>query len=144
MKTASNAERMRRLFDEAWNDGDLAVVEEVVADSFRFSRGGDSREGGPELYAHLIDISREMFPDMHYTVEDLFVGEGGSKVAVRWEMAGTHEGTYQGVEPTGEHVEMQGLEINHFADGQLVETWTHPNWVGFLETVGALPLGSGE
>lgn len=144
METSENAERMRRLLDRGWNNDDTAVVDEIVADDFVFRRGGEIHEGGPELYKDLIAFSKETFPDMEYSLEDVIVGAGGDKVVIRWTMTGTHEGEYKGVEPTNQRVEVEGIEINRFEDGALVETWTHPNWVGFLEDVGALPLDGSE
>jgi steroid delta-isomerase-like uncharacterized protein len=138
--TADNEERVRRLFEEAWNQNRTDVVADIVADDFVFSRGGEPTAGGPELYRELISSSRETFPDMTFTLEDVVTGDDGEKVVVRWTMTGTHEGPFKGVDPTHRQVEMEGIEINRFEGGRLVETWTNPNWVGFLEDVGVLPL----
>ncbi|MGQ3331068.1 ester cyclase [Halorubrum sp. FL23] len=140
MTDSSNARRMRQLFEEAWTDGDLEVIDEIVADGFVFTRGGEIQTGGPELYKSLIRTTREMFPDMEYRVDDVIVGDGGDAVTVRWTVTATHEGGYKGVEPTNQTIEMEGLELNKFEDGRLVETCTYPHWVGFLEDVGVLPL----
>lgn len=140
----SNAERMRRLFERAWNDGDMDVVDEIVSEDFVFSRGGDAQAGGPELYRELIAFTSDTFPDMAFELEDVIVGEDGETVVVRWTMVGTHEGPYKGVAPTGQRVTIDGVEINRFDDGELAETWTYPNWVDFLEEVGALPYEEGD
>lgn len=140
MTGTENARRMRRLFDRAWTEGKLDVVDEIVADEFVFSRQGSGGEGGPGHYRDLIVSTRDVFPDMEYSIEDLIVGEGGDKIVIRWRMTGTHEGEYKGVQPSHEPVEMEGIEINRFEDGSLVETWTYPNWVGFLEERGVLPI----
>lgn len=135
-----NVMLIRRLFDEAWTDGDLEVVDEIVSDDFVFDRSGRVQTGGPALYRDLIRYSRDVFPDMAFEIDDMIVSSAGDEVAVRWTMTGTHEGEYKGVAPTGQEVELEGLEFNTFADGQLVETCTHPNWEAFLESVGVLPL----
>jgi len=140
MAREANAERMRRLFDQGWTEGNLAVVDEIVDEQFVFTRGGVVQEGGPGLYRDLIRSTREMFPDMAYSLDDVIVGDDGATVVIRWTMTGTHEGAYQGIDPTGQTIEMEGLEINTFEDGHLVETCTHPHWEGFLEDVGVLPL----
>ncbi|QAU14582.1 DUF4440 domain-containing protein (plasmid) [Halorubrum sp. BOL3-1] len=135
---------MRRLFNEVWTDGNLDVVDEIVADEFVFTRGGEIQTGGVELYKSLVRSTREMFPDMEYTLDDVLVGEDGNAVTVRWTVTATHEGEYMGIEPTHQTIEMEGLELNKFEDGRLVETCTHPHWEGFLEDVGVLPLSSTE
>lgn len=140
MAPSDNVKQMRRLYERAWNEGDADVVDEVVDDDFVFNRGGVVHEGGADLYKELIDFSRETFPNMEYSLEDVIGGEDGNKVVIRWEMTGTHEGEYKGIPPTGQTVEMEGIEINRFEDGKLVEMWTHPNWIGFLEDIGTLPF----
>lgn len=142
MDESPNARRMRRLFDEAWTAGNTEIVDDIVSEEFVFTRGGEIQEGGPELYRDLIESTREMFPDMSYSIDDVVVGDGGDTVVLRWTVTGTHEGTYQGIEGTGQEIEMEGLELNKFEDGKLVETCTHPHWAGFLEDVGVLPVDS--
>ncbi|ELZ43716.1 hypothetical protein C464_16242 [Halorubrum coriense DSM 10284] len=116
------------------------MVDEVVADAFVFTRGGEVQTGGAELYKNLIRTTREMFPDMEFRVDDVIVGEDGDAVTVRWIMTGTHKGEYKGVESTDQTIEMEGLELNKFEDGRLVETCTYPHWVGFLEDIDVFPL----
>ncbi len=140
MTDHDNADRIRRLFDEAWTGRDLTVVDDIVAEDFVFTRGGEVQAGGAALYKDLIRHTAEMFPDMAFALDDVVVGDGGDAVTVRWTVTGTHEGEYMGVEPTGRTIEMEGLELNRFEDRQLVETCTHPHWEGFLEEVGVLPV----
>ncbi|MFC7059187.1 ester cyclase [Halovenus salina] len=140
MNEHENATQMRRLFEQAWTDNNLDVVDEIVDEEFVFTRGGGVQEGGSELYKDLIRHTREMFPDMEYSLDEVIVGDGGDAVTVRWTVTATHEGEYMGIEPTHQTIEMEGLELNRFEDGRLVEACTHPHWEGFLEDVGVLPL----
>lgn len=140
MNEHENATQMRRLFEQAWTDNNLDVVDEIVDEEFVFTRGGVVQEGGSELYKDLIRHTREMFPDMEYSLDEVIVGDGGDAVTVRWTVTATHEGEYMGIEPTHQTIEMEGLELNRFEDGRLVEACTHPHWEGFLEDVGVLPL----
>jgi predicted ester cyclase len=41
-----------------------------------------------------------------------------------------------GVEPTGREVELTAIEINRFADGQLIETWTQSDQLGLMDQLG--------
>lgn len=129
---------MRRLIDGVWNDEDPSVAEEIVAP--RFSLPGREVPGGlegPELYRRLADQTREAFPDMVYTIEDVLVD--AEKVAVRWTMRGTHEGVLFGVSPTGATVEVPGIEIDRFEDELLVASWIQTDELGILEQIGGLP-----
>jgi len=140
MDDTTNADRIRRLFDEAWTGDNLKIVDDIVADDFVFARGGTVQEDGPALYRDLVEGAREMLPDMEHTLDDVVVGDDGDVVTVRWTVTGTFAGEYKGVQPTGEEIEMEGLELNYFEDGTPVETCTYPHRDGFLEDVGVLPL----
>lgn len=142
--TTQNEERLRRLFDGVWNDEDPAVAEEIVAREYVIhDRDLAAELRGPELYRALAEETRAIFPDATFTVEDAVAA--GEKVTVRWTMTGTHEGPGLGVEPTGETVELEAIEIDQFEDGKLTQTWTQSDMLGLLEQVGAAPtFGEGD
>ena len=137
-----NTDRLRRLFDGVWNDEDPAVAGELVAaDYVIHDRELAEQLQGPELYRALAEGTREVFRDMSFVIEDTVAA--GEKVALRWTMTGTHQGSMMGEEPTGREVELKAVEINRFADGMLAETWTQSDMLGLMEQVGAMP-GDGQ
>lgn len=130
--------KARRLIEGVWNGEEPSVADELVSSSFVLP--GHEIPGeitGPELYKHLAEQTRSVFPDVHYAIEDVLVD--GSRVAVRWTMTGTHEGVVFGVAPTGEKVQIPGIEIDRFEDGQLVAAWIQTDELGILEQIGGLP-----
>ena len=138
-----NTERLRRLFDGAWNGEDTSIADELVAvDYVIHDREFAQQLRGPELYRALADGTREVFPDMSFVIEDTVAA--GDEVALRWTMTGTHQGSMMGEEPTGRTVELKAVEINRFEDGKLAETWTQSDMLGLMEQVGALPSGGGQ
>jgi predicted ester cyclase len=76
----------------------------------------------------------EGFPDLRLTVEDA-VGEG-ELVAQRVHFRGTHTGVFQGLPPTHKTVSFSGLELNRFADGEVVEHWFQLDALGLLQQLG--------
>jgi len=135
---SEHVDRLRRLFDGVWNGEDPSVAESLVhPDYLIHDRALAEERRGPTLYRALADGTREAFPDMAFAVEDTVAQ--GNRVALRWTMTGTHEGSIMGEEPTGEAVELAAVEINRFEDGLLAETWTQSDMLGLLEQVGALP-----
>jgi predicted ester cyclase len=76
----------------------------------------------------------EGFPDLRITVEDA-VGEG-ELVAQRVHFRGTHTGVFQGLPPTHKTVSFSGLELNRFADGEVVEHWFQLDALGLLQQLG--------
>lgn len=133
----STAERIRRLFDGVWNDGDPSVADDLVHPKYVIhDREVPPDLDGPAGYRWLAESTRAIFPDATFTVDDV-VADGGT-VAVRWTMIGTHDGDGLGVEPTGEVVTLTAVEMDRFEDGLLAESWVESDMLGVLEQVGAV------
>jgi predicted ester cyclase len=114
-----NKRAMRRVFEEAFNEGRLDVVDECVS-----SRGVDRHpfaEDEPDFPAHLkaaIAMLRGVLPDLHMSVDDL-IGEN-DRVAARVTLTGTHTGEpFFGIEPTGRAVHVEQFHIVAFGDDGL-------------------------
>jgi steroid delta-isomerase-like uncharacterized protein len=76
------------------------------------------------------------FPDLHFTMEDQFVV--GDRVAVRWHATGTHRGPLREVPPTGRSIAIDGLIIDRFADGVVVERWEQWDQPRMLQQLGLM------
>ena len=63
----------------------------------------------------------------------------GDKVAARFTMRGTHQGPFFGVPPTGTDIEVQALNLYHLSDGKFIAERGHPDMLGLLQQIGALP-----
>jgi predicted ester cyclase len=130
-------ERIRRLVDGVWNRTDPSVADELVHEDYTLPAEdlpGDFT--GPNLYRGLAEETHEAFDDLTFEIEQVLVD--GDEVAVRWTMSGIHSGPLFGVAPSGEEVEVQGIEIDRFADGQLVASWIHTDEKEILEQIGGL------
>ena len=128
---------IRRLFDDAFNRGKLAILEELLTpDSIthlQTSGFPNNRTGFKQLIASL----RLAFPDLHCTVEDEI--SEGEKLASHWTMRGTHKGFFMGSQPTGRLINVQGLIFAHTADGRIVEGWILIDQMGMLQQLGMVP-----
>jgi predicted ester cyclase len=85
----------------------------------------------------VVQAFRTAFPDLHFTIEDLFVAR--EKVVVRSTARGTHQGTFLGVPPTGQRVEFRAADIHRVAHGLIVDTWHLEDFFSFLVEVKAFP-----
>jgi steroid delta-isomerase-like uncharacterized protein len=79
----------------------------------------------------------DAFPDLKRPVDDL-VAEA-DRVVARWRSVGTHEGDFQGIPPTGKHIETSGITIFRVADGKIVEEWSESDMLGMLQQLGVIP-----
>ena len=59
------------------------------------------------------------FPDLRHNIVDL-VAEG-DKVAVRFNVAGTHKGELQGIPPTDKKVSFGAMDFITLIDGKIAE-----------------------
>src|SRR5262245_28972378 len=118
----ANIETSRRLIEEGFGQGRLELLDELCADGFV---SHDPMAGDQDVDAVKQTISgyREAFPDLTFTVEDIFDAE--DKVVMRWSGVGTFEHEFMGLAPTGESGDpVKGISIDRYDDdGKLVETW---------------------
>lgn len=69
---------------------------------------------------------REAFPDYTFSVGLLI--ESDDLVVSNWTVQGTHTGAvFNGVQPTGKPVTINGTAILRLRDGQIVEHWGGPH-----------------
>jgi steroid delta-isomerase-like uncharacterized protein len=86
-------------------------------------------------------MMRGGFPDIQWTLEEM-VAET-DKVAARFTMRGTHQGTFFGVPPTGKNIEVKAMSFYRFSGGQFVEEHGQPDLLGLLQQIGAIPSNQG-
>ena len=78
---------------------------------------------------------RGAFPDWHSSREET-VGEG-ENIAERW--TGTHQGEFQGIAPTGMHVQVPGAVFYRIACGKIVEFRGVFDGVAMMRQLGDVP-----
>lgn len=134
---AENEKLVRKYPEEAINEGNLDVVDEIVATDLVW-RGNILPEPleGPEEVKEFVSMVRTAFPDIEATVEGVIAGD--DKVVLQDRITGTHEGEFMGIEGTGREVEIQGIEIIRIEDGQLVEGRAQADTMDLLQQLGFL------
>lgn len=143
MSVEENKAIGRRAFEEIWNQGNLAAIDELY-DANQVSHGlGMDVPPGTAGLKQFVSIYRTAYPDTHFTIEDQ-VAEG-DKVVTRWSATGTHLGQLMDIAPTGKRVTVTGIAINRIVGGKIVETWNNFDALGQLQQLGVVPApGQGE
>jgi predicted ester cyclase len=79
------------------------------------------------------------FPDL--AVEVLEAVAYGEKAAVRWRATGTFSGTarFEGLEPNGARMEIEGLDLLTIRDGLIRENRAYTNATEIARQLGAMP-----
>jgi predicted ester cyclase len=134
---AENLALARRLYEEAWGDGDVGVIRALAAPDLVDHHHA---QHGPESFERSAGALRRSFPDL------LFVLEGqraeGEMVTTRWTASGTDLGGVLWYPPTGKKATFSGVYTDRFSDGRLVEHWGESDTAGLLRQLG-LPTPGG-
>src|SRR6266516_4589928 len=121
MSTTENKTLIRRLFNEGFNQGNLAVVDDLFHRDF-VDRSTPDQPPGTQGVKDYIAMVRTGFPDITITIEDLIAEE--DKIVVRTTWRGTHQGEYESMIPTGKQVTRTMLQIFRILNGRLYEEWS--------------------
>jgi len=138
MSTETNKTQYRRTLEEVFNQGDLAIVDELVAPDFLnhdVPPGMNSR--GPDSTRQIARMLRTAFPDLHFTIEEL-VAEADT-VAGRVTMRGTHLGPFQGIPATGRSFEQAQTHFVRFREGFAIEHRAVRDDLGMMRQLGVIP-----
>lgn len=92
---------------------------------------------GPTGYLEIIGMMRGGFPDIQWTLEEMIAE--GEKIAARFTMRGTHQGTFFCVPPTGKKIAVQAMNFYRLSGGQFVEERVQPDLLGLMQQIGAVP-----
>jgi steroid delta-isomerase-like uncharacterized protein len=134
-----NKQLIRQYF-EAYDQQDTERIEQLVSSSnYSFHISGIppmDRNGTRQFYA----VAWGAFPDLHHNIEDIVAV--GDKVAVRYNIIGTHKGEFQGIPPTGKEVSFSAMDFIILVDGKVAEEWEIADTMGLMQQIGAIPPSS--
>jgi predicted ester cyclase len=118
MAEAENEAVFRRFYEALWNEGDLAVADELLSEDFVNHEVEDAPVPHRELYKQDVLQTRTAYPDWYLLIEEL--STEGDRVMARWRAGGTHTGELEGVAPTGKREEFVGTTVVRMVDGKIV------------------------
>ncbi len=127
-------EAVRRVIEEAFNQGKFGVLEEYFDPNFIENQFG--------LHATIPGMQRDIeglrasFPDFHVTIDEMVVN--GDRVWARSTARATHSVPFMGP-PTGRAFAITVFDELCFADGKIVEHWGSPDRFAMLAQLGLLP-----
>jgi len=75
------------------------------------------------------------FPDAHIEARHEVVDD--DHVVVAYTLTGTHQGEFNGIAPTDKRIEINGIQIGRFENGQIVERWGSSDELGLMQQIGA-------
>ena len=137
MATTQTKSPIRLVFDEAFNQGNLAIVDELLSSDHLVHNALGGAPNGPGGLKWLVAMFRTAFPGLQCTVEDEIIG--GNKFSAHWTMRGTHMGLFMGNQPTGKQIQVHGIIFGRIVNGRIAEDWTLVDQMGILQQLGIIP-----
>ncbi len=128
---SSQNEAIARSVLNNWNEGNPTVWDNLCTSDFvHHGREDRDLEGFKRTYEGL----RYAFPDGHFAVDDMIAE--GDRVAIRYTFAGTHKGTYLGIQPTERSAVLSGMIIWRILGNRIAESWMFFDQGGLFEQIG--------
>ena len=140
MSTEDNKALVRRLLEEGWNQGNVAVSDELFAPNFIFHEPAFPQVRTREDGKRWLVKGRGAFPDLHLTVDDMIAE--GDQVAGRVTLRGTPTTdlvTVMHIPATSKQVTATGIVIARIANDKFVEIWHQLDWLGWRQQLGLIP-----
>jgi steroid delta-isomerase-like uncharacterized protein len=132
---------------DVWNNSNFDALDDIIHPDYRARRGDRLMASGPAALKAWLSGLHKIFPDMRYTVEEIFTVD--DRVVVRASGVGTHLGEWRNnlftIPPTGRRVRWSGVDLIRVADGKIIEDWDYWDDRGLLEQIGTpsyTPKGS--
>jgi steroid delta-isomerase-like uncharacterized protein len=108
-----------RYLSQLLNASDLSAAGEILAPNFRFY-GPSTRSGlDAQGFMRFLAETRAAFSNKRFTEVDRIAGP--DRVALRFRMTGTQDGSFHGIPPTGATIDVEGCDVIYFSEEKIVE-----------------------
>ena len=137
----NNTDRNKQLikkFEIMINTADEKLAEELVSpDAPFYTPASPEPLFGGKGYLSVVHWMRSGFSDVQWHLTDIVADE--DKVAVKWDMTGTHDGEFMGIKPTGRKISVCVMNFYYFnKDGKVTNDVAAEGMIGILRGIGAM------
>lgn len=130
---STHKETVRKLYEDALNKRNMALLEEIVSPEFT---GPGEQKGVAAFEATLLPLIAA-FPDMQWQITSLLAE--GDKVAISWQVRGTHTAQFAQYPATGKNVTSTGMGVHTMKNGKIIRSEILTDRLGFLQALEILP-----
>ncbi|WP_022669115.1 ester cyclase [Desulfospira joergensenii] len=124
------------LIDEAFNKGNLSVIEKVIHPEYEYWSPHSQLKGIGQL-TEFIRAFRDAFPDLSLKINDFFSSD--DRTCTAFTLKGTHEQDFMGIPATKKSVEIHGMVISRIKDNKIVEDRELLDNLTFFQQLGIVP-----
>ncbi len=142
MSDERNKALIRRFYEELWNEKNIGLAAELLAENVLFRGALDVESNGAEAFLEYTEMVFSAFPDFRNAI-DFMVAEDDT-VAVRLTCIGTHEGEIFGLKPTGRKITHRAAAFFTLEHGRIAEVWMLGDLVSMLDQLMIADAASDE
>jgi predicted ester cyclase len=110
-----------REYHEIWSNGKIEELDKIVAPNFQGHFIGGFEYDGIDVAKNSVLETKKAFPDWKEEIVDIIVQE--DKVVTRYHSTGTQLGSWDGIDSTGNKVDIYEASIYRLENGKIVEQW---------------------
>ena len=126
-----------RRYIEAWNNGDAAALDAIVAADYVDHSALPGVPPGLEGEKQAMAVIRTAFPDTNAKVDDQITE--GDKVVSRITWQGTQRGEFMGIPATNKSFKAEEIHVVRYEDGVAKEHWGEFDLLGLMQQLGVAP-----
>ena len=127
----------KRFYEEAINQGDLSVIDELVDPDYLEHEELPGVPQNREAVKAWVTMVRNAVPDVCATIEACVVE--GDELWVHYALKGTQQGEFMGIPATGKCIDISGFDRVRFRDGKAIEHWGVGDSLKMLQQLGQVP-----
>jgi len=137
MDVQQSINNVRRLYEEAYNNGNLNICDSICVSNLKFNDLSTAHvQIGITPFKEAEKEYHQAFPNKKVTIEDIFVSS--DKVIVRWSCHGRHEGQFHDLKATHRNINISGISIYRFTNGKISEIWQAWDHLHLFEQLGII------
>ena len=108
-------------YHEIWTSGKVEELDEIISPDFKSHFIGGFEYVGIEGAKNSVLDTKKAFPDWTEHIVEMITQ--GDKVVTRYRSTGTHLDNWDGIDATGNKVEIEEMSIYHLKNGKIIEQW---------------------
>ena len=138
MNLIERNKKLMKKFETMINTADEQLAEELVDSNAPFYAPASPEPlYGGKGYLSVVHWMRSGFSDVQWHITDMVADV--DKVAVKWDLTGTHDGEFLGIKPTNNKISVCVMNFYYFnKNGKVTNDVAAEGMIGILRGIGAL------
>jgi steroid delta-isomerase-like uncharacterized protein len=135
MSAETNKALIQQFWADVWERANLGAIETLTTEDFIDRTSPQWAQAGRAGLREHVAFLQHAFGEWHVTIEELIADE--RSIVVIWTLHGTHQGTFLGLPPTGNRVDVGIVSVVRVRDGRIAEYHGRPDTWAVLSQMGA-------